>query len=303
MAYKMPSNPDALPHFAEPEREGQPPRQQQPAPPPKPPMQGIRHASTYSERPMQGQMQSSQSHYGSNNYQSPSMHMTPNYNQGGLGPRTSPRPGPSPSPHLPPQHLPPQHLPPQQHNLQPGPSPRLPPSPSRDPDLQNALVPLFRAVDKNNCGQLSERELGSALVNGDFRPFDPHTVRMMIRMFDSDRSGTIGFDEFCGLWSFLSQWRNLFDRFDRDNSGNISLQEFREALYAFRYRLSDRFTDILFRQYDKHNEGHLSFDLFVQASITLKRMTDTFKKYDDDRDGFITLAFEDFLEEILKQMR
>ena len=152
-------------------------------------------------------------------------------------------------------------------------------------------------------GQLSERELGSALVNGDFSSFDPHTVRMMIRMFDSDRSGTIGFDEFCGLWSFLSQWRTLFDRFDRDRSGNISLQEFREALYAFRYRLSDRFTEILFRQYDKRNEGSLSFDLFVQASITLKRMTDAFKKYDDDRDGFITLAFEDFLEEILRQMR
>jgi hypothetical protein len=30
-------------------------------------------------------------------------------------------------------------------------------------------------------GQLSERELRSALVNGDWTAFDPHTVRMMIR--------------------------------------------------------------------------------------------------------------------------
>ena len=36
-------------------------------------------------------------------------------------------------------------------------------------------------------------------MNGDWTAFDVHTVRMMIRMFDSDRSGTIGFDEFCGL--------------------------------------------------------------------------------------------------------
>ena len=43
-------------------------------------------------------------------------------------------------------------------------------------------------------GQLSERELSAALVNGDWTAFDPHTVRMMIRMFDSDRSGTIGFN-------------------------------------------------------------------------------------------------------------
>ena len=30
-------------------------------------------------------------------------------------------------------------------------------------------------------GQLSERELRAALVNGDWTSFDPHTVRMMIR--------------------------------------------------------------------------------------------------------------------------
>jgi Ca2+-binding EF-hand superfamily protein len=152
-------------------------------------------------------------------------------------------------------------------------------------------------------GQLSEKELSAALVNGDWTAFDPQTVRMMIRMFDSDRSGTIGFDEFCGLWSFLASWRTLFDRFDVDSSGNISLDEFNDALVAFRYRLSQPFVELLFRTYDKRGEGVISFDLFVQACISLKRMTDVFKKYDDDRDGYITLSFEDFLSEILKQMK
>ena len=41
----------------------------------------------------------------------------------------------------------------------------------------------------------------------------------------------------------------------------------------------------------------MSFDLFVQACVSLKRLTDTFKKYDDDRDGYITLSFEEFLLE------
>jgi hypothetical protein len=45
-------------------------------------------------------------------------------------------------------------------------------------------------------GQLSEKELKTALVNGDWSAFDPHTVRMMIRMFDADRNGSINFDEF-----------------------------------------------------------------------------------------------------------
>ena len=44
----------------------------------------------------------------------------------------------------------------------------------------------------------------------------------------------------------------------------------------------------------------MSFDLFVQACISLKRMTDAFKGYDDDRDGYVTLSFEEFLTEIIK---
>lgn len=43
-----------------------------------------------------------------------------------------------------------------------------------------------------------------------------------------------------------------------------------------------------------HHNG-MSFDLFVQACISLKRMTDVFKRYDDDRDGYITVSFEEFL--------
>ena len=164
-------------------------------------------------------------------------------------------------------------------------------------------VDLLTHIASSGTGQLSERELSAALVNGDWTAFDPQTVRMMIRMFDSDRSGTIGFEEFCGLWSFLASWRSLFDRFDADRSGNISLDEFNNALVAFRYRLSERFVEILFLTYDKRNEGVMSFDLFVQACISLKRMTDVFKRYDDDRDGYITLSFEDFLIEILRQLR
>jgi Ca2+-binding EF-hand superfamily protein len=131
---------------------------------------------------------------------------------------------------------------------------------------------------------------------------------MMIRMFDTDRSGSVNFDEFwylsplhssphihlshhsSGLWGFLSAWRGLFDRFDADHSGSISYAEFNEALVAFGYRLSQGFVGLLYQTYDRDRRNALSFDLFVQACISLKRMTDVFKKYDEDRDGYITLS-------------
>ena len=54
------------------------------------------------------------------------------------------------------------------------------------------------------------------------------------------------------------------------------------------------------RRGSRAEQGGMSFDLFVQACIRLKRMTDVFKTYDDDRDGYVTLSFEEFLSEILK---
>ena len=100
---------------------------------------------------------------------------------------------------------------------------------------------------------------------------------------------------YSGLWAFLASWRSLFDRFDEDKSGSISFDEYTNALMQFGYRLSSSFVNLLYTTYDKSGEGRMSFDLFVQSCIILKRMTDVFKRYDEDRDGYITLSFEEFL--------
>ncbi|KAK6079811.1 hypothetical protein SCUP234_05570 [Seiridium cupressi] len=272
MAYSRPYNPDELPRFAEPEQKGG----------------SAPSASRYDSKPPPPLPQQSVPLGRPHQNSDPRRLQAASYGHPASSPMSPPPQAHGPRPVT--------------HNRPPA-SSRPPPSPAPQDGSDPTLLPLFRAVDKDGTGQLSEKELSAALVNGDWTAFDPHTVRMMIRMFDSDRSGTIGFQEFCGLWSFLASWRTLFDRFDKDHSGNISLDEFNDALVAFRYRLSSRFVKLLFDTYDKRNEGVMSFDLFVQACISLKRMTDVFKKYDEDRDGYITLSFEDFLEEILKQLK
>ena len=135
----------------------------------------------------------------------------------------------------------------------------------------------------------------------------------MMRMFsNAPRQDFVTYEEFGDLWRFLAAWRELFERFDEDRSGRISLSEFSKALVAFGYRLTSSFTNVLYNTYcekgilanqrrgSRSRQEGMSFDLFVQACISLKRMTDVFKGYDDDRDGYVTLSFEEFLMEILR---
>ncbi|GAB7351558.1 hypothetical protein MBLNU459_g2186t2 [Dothideomycetes sp. NU459] len=338
MAYngRYSGNPDALPAHAEPEQaaamlSGHPRTSSYGSKPPPPvPVQNLRQDDRYGRPPSQGGAYSPgpQNPYHDNRAPAPRYdNYPPQQSQPPPPPQqqqqqssrynTSYNSGPPPPPSRNNYASPPPPAsygsapPPTSHNRPPIPHaqrpPTVAPAPPRDGNDREALWPLFMAVDKDRSGQLSESSLRRALVNGDYTAFDVHTVRMMIRMFDTDRSGTINFDEFCGLWGFLAAWRGLFDRFDVDRSGTISFGEFQDALVAFGYRLSPQFVQLLFSTFARNVGGRgddagyggagaggrekgLSFDLFVQACISLKRMTDVFKKYDDDRDGYITLS-------------
>ena len=52
-------------------------------------------------------------------------------------------------------------------------------------------------------------------------------------MFDHDHSGSIGFNEFQGLWNYVTQWQTTFRTYDRDNSGSIDKNELKTALTSF----------------------------------------------------------------------
>ncbi|KAJ5909675.1 hypothetical protein N7504_004318 [Penicillium tannophilum] len=331
MAYNKSYNPDALPAHAEPEQVAQmigsmqmggrpaaaqkplptrPPAQSAPSggvPPRVPVSSAPPQHNPYSSPAPRPELQAPQSY---NGRPSPGAVQPNQYTPSG-----QPRPHPlHPSP--PPQNYGFGPPPSQANRTRPPPSSRPPQSPAPPPlavpsDDPQQLYPLFRAANSSHSGSLTEHELGSALVNGDYTSFHPRTVKMMIRMFDREGNGIISFDEFVSLWRYLAAWRELFDRFDEDRSGRISLPEFEKALVAFGYRLSPKFISVLFSIFESktrqlnaaprspHHNG-MSFDLFVQACISLKRMTDVFKRYDDDRDGYITVSFEEFLTEILQ---
>ncbi|KAF5322497.1 hypothetical protein D9619_002197 [Psilocybe cf. subviscida] len=119
--------------------------------------------------------------------------------------------------------------------------------PGADPQLWQ----WFTTVDHDGSGAITAVELERALTNGDWTPFDLDTVKMLMSIFDTDRTGTIGFNEFAGLWKYVKDWQNVFRHFDRDRSGTIDGGELRDALGQFGYNLSPPLLDLVQKKYSE----------------------------------------------------
>ncbi|KAJ7093231.1 hypothetical protein C8R44DRAFT_402144 [Mycena epipterygia] len=171
------------------------------------------------------------------------------------------------------------------------------PPPGGDPQLYQ----YFSAVDQDRSGSISVTELQSALVNGNWTRFDLDTVKMLMGIFDTDRSGTIDFKEFSGLWRYISDWQNVFRHFDRDGSGSIEGQELAQAMKSFGYNLSPSLLTLVEKKYaSAPSVGYgpppgITFDRFVRACVVVKTLTESFQRADTDRDGWVQLSYEQFM--------
>uniref|UniRef100_A0A4W6EIL8 Programmed cell death 6 n=1 Tax=Lates calcarifer TaxID=8187 RepID=A0A4W6EIL8_LATCA len=155
-------------------------------------------------------------------------------------------------------------------------------------NAKHSLVPaspylicvLFPRVDKDRSGVISDSELQQALSNA---------------MFDRENKGGVNFNEFAGVWKYITDWQNIFRTYDRDNSGFIDKNELKQALTGFGYRLSDQFYSTLIEKFDRQRKGQVAFDDFIQCCIVLQRLTDVFRRYDTDQDGWIQVSYEQYL--------
>lgn len=157
----------------------------------------------------------------------------------------------------------------------------------------------FQAVDQDRSGAITAVELQKALLNNNWSHSNAETCRLMIGMFDKNRSGTIDVYEFAALWKYVQDWKQCFDGFDRDRSGTIDEGELSQAFTTFGYRLSPQFCNLCVRVFDRHNSRTMKFDDFIQCCVMLKTLTDAFRKYDTNQNGVININYEQFLEMVL----
>jgi Ca2+-binding EF-hand superfamily protein len=177
----------------------------------------------------------------------------------------------------------------------------VPPPPGADPQLWQ----WFSSVDEDRSGSITATELQTALINGDWSQFDLDTVKMLMSIFDTDRNGTINFTEFAGLWRYVVDWQNVFRHFDTDRSGTIEGRELAEALRSFGYTLSPQLLNLVEQKYSSRpTPGYgpppgITFDRFVRACVVVKTLTEAFQRADTDRDGWIYINYEQFMQIVL----
>ncbi|KLO09705.1 EF-hand, partial [Schizopora paradoxa] len=177
------------------------------------------------------------------------------------------------------------------------------PPPNADPQLWN----WFSSVDADRSGAITAEELQTALVNGDWTPFDLDTVKMLMSIFDTDRSGTIGFAEFTGLWKYIKDWQGVFRHFDRDRSGSIDGVELEAALKQFGYNLSPALMHLVLAKYAsapvRNQMGApppaVTFDRFVRACVVIKNLTESFQRLDTQRSGYVQMSYDTFMQTVL----
>lgn len=176
------------------------------------------------------------------------------------------------------------------------------------PQAYNAPVPqnnqndpvhtMFRHADRDGSGRITARELTQALSQGGFQ-FNERVSARMIRMFDRDQSGQISFQEFKQLHDFIIQMQNGFRNRDRDNSGLLEGPEVRAALQASGYTIDEGTFQMLMKKFDHEQAGGLRFDDYIELSVMIGTTRNIFAFYDRQRSGQVTFNFDTFLRSVV----
>mmetsp|Transcript_15565 Transcript_15565/g.25633 ORF Transcript_15565/g.25633 Transcript_15565/m.25633 type:complete len:298 (+) Transcript_15565:1-894(+) len=162
-----------------------------------------------------------------------------------------------------------------------------------DSNLDFVLKEWFQTVDQDRSGHIDKEELKMAL-NAAGETFSASTIRMMVDMFDTDKNGTIDFDEFRHLFKYIQVLREAFEAQDRDRDSRLNLGEVRQALSQAQYDFKDPKTTVkLLQRFDPKERSALVFENFVELAIQLGQTRTLFTKLDTDKDKLIKLNLDE----------
>ena len=155
----------------------------------------------------------------------------------------------------------------------------------------------FSAVDRDNSGEISANEL--AQMQFGVQKFGMSTCNMLIKVFDTDQSGQIGFFEYCVLHKFIMGMQAAFHMHDKDRSRRLDLPEVTQALAQGGFQFSQATVGKIFSKFAKKSYGKeegLEFESFIQMCAYLGQIRSAFDLQDTDRDRWIRINLEGLVQ-------
>lgn len=152
----------------------------------------------------------------------------------------------------------------------------------------------FEAIDVDKNNELDATELQRALGLGNLH-FSLKSVAQMIRIHDSDRSGTINFAEFQRLHVFLTNMQKSYQHFDNDHNGELDEREIQQALQHAGFRLDGPVVSALFNSFDVSRRKQIGLPEYIAMTLFLQSASATFRAFDPQQQGQITLTFDQWI--------
>ncbi|XP_022766635.1 probable calcium-binding protein CML49 [Durio zibethinus] len=168
--------------------------------------------------------------------------------------------------------------------------------PGTDPNV----VACFQLADQDGSGFIDDKELQRALSSYN-QSFSLRTVHLLMYLFTNTNTRKIGPKEFTAVFYSLQNWRAIFEKFDRDRSGKIDVNELREALLSQGFSVSPVVLDLLVTKFDKTGGKNkaIEYDNFIECCLTVKGLTEKFKEKDTMYSGNATFTYEAFMLTVL----
>ncbi|XP_052747993.1 calpain-A-like [Galleria mellonella] len=123
--------------------------------------------------------------------------------------------------------------------------------------------------------------------------FSEDVCRSMVSMLDKDNSGGLGFEEFKELWIDLRKWREVFRLYDTEGRGGIPAYHLRDALHSAGYTVNAHILNVLAHRYGS-SDGYIHFDNFIMCAVRLKTMIGIFNSRSSGG-GYATFSMDDWL--------
>jgi Ca2+-binding EF-hand superfamily protein len=138
------------------------------------------------------------------------------------------------------------------------------------------LREAFELFDTDGNGTIDPNELKSAMKNLGLEAKN-HTVYQMISDIDKDGTGDIDFDEFLDLMTVKlgdsdseQDVRKVFDLFDDDKTGYITIQNLKRVAKDLDENMSDAELLEMIERADSDQDGQINFEDFY--SIMTKKV-------------------------------